>query len=53
MNAYITLSKDQNDSLEISFISDFKSSVFELDSIPNLISETFTTKQYIYFKIRA
>ncbi|WP_456438633.1 ribonuclease HII [Psychroserpens sp.] len=41
---FITLSKDDNDSLEISFITNFKSSVFELDSIPNLISEIFTTK---------
>lgn len=40
---FITLSKDKNDSLEISFITNFKTSVFELDSIPNLISETFTT----------
>lgn len=39
---FITLSKDQNDSLEISFITNFKASVFELDSIPNLTSETFT-----------
>ncbi|MFK7782163.1 ribonuclease HII [Psychroserpens sp.] len=37
----ITLSKDKNDSLEISFITNFKPSVFELDSIPNIVSETF------------
>ena len=41
---FISLSKDKNDSLEISFISHFKTSVFELDSIPNVISETFTSK---------
>ncbi|WP_323786822.1 ribonuclease HII [Psychroserpens sp.] len=41
---YISLSKDQNDSLEISFITHFKTSVFELDSIPNLISEKFATQ---------
>ncbi|WCO01035.1 ribonuclease HII [Psychroserpens ponticola] len=41
---FITLSKDQNDSLEISFITNYKSSVFEIDSIPNLTSETFTSK---------
>ncbi|MBR9846933.1 MAG: hypothetical protein GYB35_12885, partial [Algicola sp.] len=41
---YIALSKDNNDSLEISFITNYKTSVFELDSIPNLISETFTSK---------
>ncbi|WP_431137196.1 ribonuclease HII [Psychroserpens mesophilus] len=40
----ITLSKDPNDSLEISFITNFKSSIFELDSIPNSISEKFSTK---------
>ena len=41
---YISLSKDTNDSLEISFITNYKSSVFELDSIPNLSSETFSSK---------
>ena len=42
---YIALSKDNNDSLEISFITNYKASVFQLDSIPNLISETFTSKE--------
>ena len=41
---FISLSKDQNDSLEISFITSYNSSVFEIDSIPNLILETFTSK---------
>ncbi|WP_425077772.1 ribonuclease HII [Psychroserpens sp. S379A] len=40
---FITLSKDKNDSLEISFITNYKNSVFKLDSIPNLVSETFTS----------
>ncbi|WP_052461007.1 hypothetical protein [Psychroserpens mesophilus] len=41
---YIALSQDSNDSLEISIITKFNASVLELDSIPNLISETFTSK---------
>jgi len=41
---FITVSKDKNDSLEISFITNFKTSVFEVDSIPNIISEKFTSK---------
>jgi len=40
----ITLSKDTNDSLEISFITRFKPSVFELDSVPNVITESFASK---------
>lgn len=48
---FITLSKDQNDSLEISFITKYKTSVFELDSIPNLISEKFTTKNKSILKL--
>lgn len=49
--SFITLSKDQNDSLEISFITKNKTSVFELDSIPNLISEKFTTKNKSVLKL--
>lgn len=41
---YVALSKDNNDSLEISFITNFRTSVFDQDSIPNLISESFTSK---------
>jgi hypothetical protein len=43
-DCFISLSRDQNDSLEISFITNLKTSVFDLDSIPNVISEKFTVK---------
>ncbi|WP_033960216.1 hypothetical protein [Psychroserpens jangbogonensis] len=47
---FITLSKDQNDSIEISFITNFKTSIFELDSIPNIISEKFTSNNKTILK---
>lgn len=43
-DCFITLSRDVNDSLEISFITYNSPSVFSLDSVSNIITETFTTK---------
>lgn len=41
---YIAFSKDKNDSIEISFITHFGPTVFDLDSVPNIVSEKFTSK---------
>lgn len=47
----VTISKDGTDSLEFSFITKYKPSVFELDSIPNIIEEQFTSKNKTISKI--
>jgi len=39
----ICISKDQNDSLELSIITPYHPSVFKLDSVPNLTAEEFTS----------
>jgi len=41
---YIGVEKDENDSLKLSMVTAYKKNVFDLDSIPNIATETISSK---------